>query len=136
VDLSFRRWAVEEEYKDETVTLPSETVHRQPPNGIRQEGVAARLMPVMARTRMIIAQQAYLNEHQRGYCKQAILALAAEAARLVPKDPKQALGLFTERLQEIARGQDSPPAKLRSSQPRLNQPPVNKWSTRNRNTVP
>lgn len=134
IDLYFRRWAVEEYYKDEKVTLQIETFHSQKPNGIRQELFAAMLMTVIARTLMSIAQQAYLKEHQRCQFKHAILTLAAEAAILVPEDPEQALVIFTELLQELARVKYYPPATPRSSQPRINKHPVNKWSKRNRKT--
>ncbi len=110
IDLYFRRWAVEEYYNDENVTLHIETFHRQTPNGIRQELFAAMMMTVMARPLMIIAQQAYLKGHQRCQLKHAILTLAAEAAILVPEAPEQALTIFTELLQEIARVKYYPPA--------------------------
>jgi hypothetical protein len=135
IDLYFRRWAVETYYKDEKVTLQIETFHSQTPNGIRQELLAAMIMTVIARTLMIIAQQMYLKAHQRCQFKQAILTLAAEAAILVPEDPEQTLVIFTELLQEIARVKYYPPAKPRSSQPRINKHPINKWSKRNRKTA-
>jgi len=135
VDLYFRRWAVENYYKDEKVTLQIETFHSQTPNGIRQELFAAMIMTVIARTLMIIAQQTYLKAHQLCQCKHAILTLAQEAAVLVPETPEQALGIFTELLQEIARVKYYPPAEPRPSQPRINKHPVNKWSKRNRQKV-
>jgi len=134
IDLYFRRWAVEEYYKDEKVTLQIETFHSQTPNGIRQELFAAMLMTVIARTLMIVAQKTYLNAHQLCQFKHAILTLAAEAAVLVPEEPEQALVIFAELLQEIARVKYYPPAQPRSSQPRINKHPVNKWSKRNRRT--
>jgi hypothetical protein len=135
IDLYFHRWAVEEYYKDEKVTLQIETFHSQKPNGIRQELFAAMIMTVMARTLMIIAQQAYLKEHQCCQFKHAILTLAAEAAILVPENPEQALVIFTDLLHEIARVKYYPPATPRSSQPRINKHPVNKWSKRHRKTA-
>jgi hypothetical protein len=134
IDVYFRRWAVEEYYKDEKVTLQIETFHSQTPNGIRQELFAAPIMTVIARTLMLIAQQTFLDEHQLCQFKNAILTLAAEAAVLVPEEPEQALEIFTELLQEIARVKYYPPAQPRSSQPRINKHPVNKWSKRNRKT--
>jgi hypothetical protein len=134
MDVYFRRWAVEEYYKDEKVTLQLETFHSQRPNGIRQEFFAATIMTVIARTLMMLAHQTCLNEHQRCQFKHAILTLAAEAAVLVPETPERALIIFTELLQEIARVKYYPPAQPRASQPRINKHPVNKWSKRNRQT--
>jgi hypothetical protein len=134
--LYFRRWTVENYYKDEKVTLPIETFHSQKPNGIRQELFAAMMMTVIARTLMIVATHTYLKAHQRCQFKHAILTLAQEAAILVPEDPEQALVIFTELLQEIARIKYYPPAEPRPSQPRINKHPVNKWSKRNRQHAP
>jgi len=132
IDLYFRRWAVENYYKDEKGTLPIETFHSQKPNGIRQELFAAMIMTVIARTLMFVATNKYLKEHQSCQFKHAILTLAQEAAILVPEDPEQALVIFTELLQEIARVKYYPPAKPRPSQPRINKHPLNKWSKQNR----
>lgn len=132
LDLYFRRWALESYYKDEKVTLQLETFHSRTPNGIRQELLAAMLMTVITRTLMMLAQQIYLQAHQHCQFTHAILTVAAETALLVPEDPEQALSIFTELLQELARVKYYPPATPRSSQPRINKHPVNKWSNRNR----
>jgi hypothetical protein len=135
IDLYFRRWVLESYYKDEKVTLHLETFHSRTPNGIRQELFAAMIMTVIARTLMSIAQQRYLHDHQHCQFTHAILTLSAEAALLTPEDPEQALVIFTELLQEIARVKYYPPATPRPSQPRINKHPVNKWSKRNRKTA-
>lgn len=132
VALYFRRWQVEDYYRDEKVTLQIETFHSRTPNGIRQELFAAMIMTVIARALMIAAAKDYLDEHQRCQFKHAIIVLAAEAALLVPEVPEQALAIFKELLQEIARVKYYPPATPRPSQPRLNKHPLNKWSKRNR----
>ena len=135
LDLYFRRWALESYYKDEKVTLQLETFHSRTSNGIRQELFAAMFMTVLSRTLMMLAQQLYLQNHQRCQFTHAILTLAAETAILVPDDPEHALGIFIELLQEIARVKYYPPATPRASQPRINKHPVNKWSNRNRKTA-
>jgi hypothetical protein len=93
------------------------------------------IMTVLARTMMLLAAQACLEEHQRCQFKPAIIALAADAALLVPEDPEQALVIFTELLREIARIKYYPSATPRPSQPRINKHPVTKWSNRNRQTA-
>ncbi len=135
IDLYFRRWKVEDYYRDEKVTLQIEKFHSRTPNGIRQELFAAMIMTVIARTMMLLATKEYLDEHQSCQFKHAILTLAAEAALLVPEDPEQALVIFKELLQEIARVKYYPPATPRPSQPRINKHPLNKWSKRNRQTA-
>lgn len=135
IDLYFRRWTLESYYKDEKVTLHIETFHSRTPPGIRQELWAAMIMSVIARTLMIIAQQRHLSAHQVCQWKHAILTLSAEAAFLAPDDPDQALCIFTELLQELARVKYYPPATPRASQPRINKHPVNTWCKRNRKTA-
>jgi hypothetical protein len=132
IALYFKRWRVEEYYRDEKVTLQIETFHSRTPNGIRQELFAAMIMTVIARTMMMLTAQNCLEEHQNCQFKNAIIALAAEAALLVPEDSGKALVIFTELLQEMARVKYYPPPTPRPSQPRINKHPVNKWSKRNR----
>jgi hypothetical protein len=135
VALYFRRWQVENYYRDEKVTLQIETFHSRTPNGIRQELFAAMIMTVITRTLMRLAANAYLDKHQQCQFKHAILTLAAETAFLIPEEPEQALEVFNELLQEIARVKYYPPVTPRPSQPRINKHPVNKWKKRNRQTA-
>jgi hypothetical protein len=85
------------------VTLEIETFHSRKPNEIRQELFAAMIMTVIAHTLMLMAASAYLKESPHCQFKHAILTLATEAALLVPDDPDQAISIFTELIQEIAR---------------------------------
>ncbi len=135
IDLYFRRWEVEGYYRDEKVTLEIEHFHARTPNGIRQELFAAMIMTVISRTMMILAAEQFLPEGQECQCKNAILTLASEAALLVPDDPEQALTIFQEVLQEMARVTYYRPKPPRPSQPRINNPPPNTWSKRNRQTA-
>jgi hypothetical protein len=134
IALYFRRWNVEDYYRDEKVTLEIEQFHSRTANGIRQELFAAMMMTLIARTLMMLAANECLDEHQKCQFKHAILSLSEEAALLVPENPENALGIFQELLQEIARVKYYPPHKPRPSQPRINKHPVNKWSKRNRQT--
>ncbi len=130
--LYFDRWEVETYYRDEKVTLEIERFHTRTANGIRQELFAAPIMTVIARTLMIIAADQCLKDHQQCQFTHAILTLASDAAILVPDDPEQAIVIFQEVLQELARVKYYPPKTPRPSQPRINKHPLNKWSKRNR----
>jgi hypothetical protein len=133
--LYFKRWHVEDYYRDEKVTLELEQFHSRTANGIRQELLAAMIMTVIARTLMRLAANEYLDAHQQCQFTHAIFTLAAEAALLAPEHPAQALGIFNELLQDLARVKYYPPLTPRPSQPRINKHPVNTWSTRNRQTA-
>ena len=132
IALYFDRWEVEASYKDEKVTLDIECFHARTSNGIRQELMAAMIMTVIARTMMTIAHDDFLTDEQECQFKNAILTLASEAALFIPSDPEQAVGIFHEVLQEMARVKYYRPNTPRPSQPRINKHPVNKWSKRNR----
>jgi hypothetical protein len=135
IALYFDRWEVEEYYKDEKVTLEIERFHARTSNGIRQELFAAMIMTVISRTMMLVATQQFLADGQECQFKNAILTFASEAALFVPHDPEQAVAIFKEVLQEMARVKYYRPKTPRASQPRINKHPPNKWSTRNRQTA-
>jgi hypothetical protein len=134
IALYFDRWEVEEYYKDEKVTLEIERFHARTANGIRQELLAAMIMTVITRTMMTVARNQFLTGEQECQFKNAILTVASEAALLVPTDPEQAVMIFQEVLQEMARVKYYRPKTPRRSQPRINKHPLNKWSKRNRHT--
>ncbi len=90
------------------------------------------IMSVISRTLMMLAAKQWLPDGRECQFKNAIATLASEAALLTPDDPVQAILIFREALREIARVKYYRPNTARSSQPRLNKHPVNKWSKRNR----
>ena len=63
--------------------------------------------------------------------KNAVMALAAEAAILTPDKPKVAAALFKEIIEEIRRVKYYRPKIPRQSKPRLTKRPNNKWAGRN-----
>ena len=136
VALYFRRWNIEGYYRDEKVTLDLERFHARTPNGIRQELFAAMIMTVISRTMMRWTANHCLPYDRECQFKHAILTLGAEAAVLVPADPELAVRIFQEVIQEMARVIYYRPTTPRPSQPRVNKHPVNKWSNRNRSSMP
>ena len=92
-------------------------------------------MTVISRTMMRVATDQFLADGQECQFKNAILTLASDAALLVPHNPEQAVVIFHEVLQEMARVKYYRPNTPRPSQPRINKHPPNKWSTRNRQTA-
>jgi hypothetical protein len=135
ITLYFRRWTLEDSYRDENVTLEIEHFHSRTPHGIRQELFSAMILTVIARTLMVLAANQVLADERECQFKNALLTLSAEAALLVPDNPEQAVVIFREVLQEIARVKYYRPRTPRPSQPRINKHPVNKWSKRNRQTA-
>lgn len=126
-NLYFKRWRVEEYYRDEKVTMGIEKFHSRSINGVLQELYSAMIMSVISRCLMLLSSQFFLSENQEAQFKNAVISVAAEAAILVPDDPVQAALMFKELLVEIARVKYYRPAEPRPSQPRVNKKPKNKW---------
>lgn len=127
LNLYYKRWKIEEYYRDEKLTLEIEKFHSRTVNGILQELYASMIMSVISRTLMILSSQIFLSGEQETQFKNAIITLASDAAFFVSDDPQKSLKIFTEILKEIARVKYYRPKEPRKSQPRVNKSPLNKW---------
>jgi hypothetical protein len=127
IDLYFRRWAIEDHYRNEKVVLEIEKFHGKTPNSIRQELFAVVIMSVIARTLMVLTSRVHGQKTAEFQFKNAIMTLAAEAAILVPNDPERAAEAFSEILEAIARVKYYRPKTPRPTQPRVTKRPPNKW---------
>jgi hypothetical protein len=132
VNLYFRRWEVENHYRDEKVTLEIETFHSKTPDGIRQELFAAAVMSVIARTLMVITGELFGSANDEYQFKNAIMALASDAAILSADDPQKAVEIFSEVLKSISRVKHHRPKSPRPSQPRVTKKPASKWCANKR----
>ncbi len=123
IKLYFRRWEVENHYRDEKIYLEIEKFHAKTGNGIRQELFAVLIMTVISKTLMQLSASGDLEPQ----FKNAVMTLADEAAILLPDDPQTAARIFTEVLEEIARVKYYRPKTPRPSQPRVTKKANNKW---------
>lgn len=127
VDLYFRRWEVETNYRNEKIVLEIEQFHGKSPNSIRQELFAVTIMSVIARTLMVLTSRVHRSSTAEFQFKNAIMTLAGEAAVLAPDDPDKAVAIFSEILAAISRVKYYRPKRPRASQPRVTKGPINKW---------
>lgn len=127
VELYFRRWRIEEQYRDEKTHHDIESFHSRSENGVKQEMFAIVIMCVIARTLMVLMTEPNPERLCTPQFKNAMRTLASEAALLTAKNPDLALSLFQELLSEIARVKYYPPKQARKSYPRVSRKPVNKW---------
>lgn len=104
-----------------------EKFHTKTVNGIFQELFAAMIMTVISRTLMVLSSEIQNNGIEEFQFKNAIMALASDAAVLVPDNPEKAIDIFNEVLLEISRVKYYRPKQKRPSQPRVTKRPVNKW---------
>ena len=132
INLYFRRWEVETYYRDEKVTMEIEKFHSKTENGILQELYAAMIMSVISRTLMMLCAQTSFSDKHRLQFKNAVLHLSSEVALLVPDDVNKAISVFKDILSEISRVKYYVSKDNRTSQPRVNKSPLNKWKQKNR----
>jgi hypothetical protein len=128
IDLYFRRWEVENYYRDEKTYLEIEKFHSKSPNGIRQELFSILAMSVIARILMVISMVSNETPTQAApQFKNSIMALASDVVAFVSRDPVKSLEILQELLSEIRRVKYYRSKKPRPSQPRVSRRPVNKW---------
>jgi len=127
IELYFRRWAVEEYYRDEKVYLEVEKFHCKNCNGIRQELFAAMIMSVIARILMVLSSTKEDSQGTEPQFKNAVMTIAAEAVVLTPEKPEKAAEIFREVLDEIRRVKYYRPKTPRPSKLRVTKKAKNKW---------
>ncbi len=129
ISLYFRRWEVENYYRDEKVYLEIEKFHSKTPDGIRQELFAILVMSVITRILMAISvEHCGLPTQAEPQFKNSIMTLSSDMAVFASEDPSKALEIFQDILTEIQRVRYYRPKKPRLSQPRVTKRPINKWA--------
>ena len=126
-NLYFRRWKIEEQYREEKTYLDIETFHSRSENGIRQELLAVLIMCVISRTMMALMTENSPEKKHTPQFKNAIISLAMDAALLTSEAPEVALRIFRELLIEIRRVKYYQPKKTRKPYTRVSRKPINKW---------
>jgi len=127
IKLYFRRWKIEEQYRDEKTYIDVETFHSRSENGIKQELFAILIMCVISRTMMLFATENSSGKKYVPQFKNAVISLAMDAALLTAEDPGVALQIFKELLIEMHRVKYYKPKKNRKSYTRVSRKPINKW---------
>ena len=127
IALYFKRWEIENHYRDEKITLEVERFHGKTCNSIRQELFSAAIMTVISRTLMVLSAQLFGEESKEPQFKNAIMTLATEATVLTADDPEKALEIFQSILQDIYRIKYYRPKCPRPSQPRVTKRSLNRW---------
>ncbi len=127
ISLYFRRWEVENYYRDEKIVLEIEEFHGRSSNSVHQELFAAMIMSVIARTLMVLSQMLAGDPRQPQF-KNAVMTLASEAAVLVPDDPVRATGVFQDILEEMRRVIYYRPKTPKPFPPRVSKRSINKWT--------
>ena len=127
IELYFKRWGVENHYRDEKVILEIEKFHSESCNGIMQEFFAILIMSVISRVLMILTSKYFSPSPIEPQFKNAIMNLASDAAILTPDFPEKALEIFEDIIREISRVKYYKAKESRPSQLRVSKKPFNKW---------
>jgi hypothetical protein len=133
IALYWRRWAVENHYRDEKTLQHIEQFHSHTPHGIRQELFAILISCVIARTLTALSVPSEARETAQCFVhpqlKNALMSFAREAALLTPAHPAQAMVIFQELLNAIRQVKYYKPKNSRPFSPRVNKQPANKWQS-------
>ena len=133
IDLYYRRWGIENHYRDEKVSFEIERFHAKTENGIRQELFAILIVCAIARVISALSVPSEALETQLAtkapQLKNAVKSVAREAAILVSTSISKAFIIFQELLQDIRRVRYYKPITPKPSAPRVNKGPVNKWQS-------
>jgi hypothetical protein len=129
VTLYFRRWEIENYYRDEKIVLEIVKFHGKTPNSICQELFAAMILSVISRTLMALSVCRNKKTAGEPQFKNAVMTVASDAAVLVPHDPQQAVKIFNEIISAISRVKYYRPKQPRKPQPRVTKRKINKWAT-------
>ena len=90
--------------------------------------MAGAIMAVISRTLMALTEK---SENGKEYqFKNSVMTIAAEAAVLIPDNPKKAIKIFKEILIEIKRVPYFRPKKKRKAFKRITKRAKNKWVSR------
>lgn len=131
IDLYYRRWAVENHYRDEKTSFDIERFHSKTVNGIQQELFAILVVCVISRVIMALSVTSETLETERctvaPQLKNAVKSFARDAALLVAFDPGQTWAIFQELLEDIRRVKYYRPKKPKPSKQRVNKGAPNKW---------
>lgn len=126
-NLYFERYRIEEYYRDEKIVINVERFHTKSPDGVRQELFAAAIVSTIARLLINLTHASSEAGRIEPQFKNAVIAFAHEAFVLTPLAPDNALLIFKELLDQIARVKYYRPLEKRASQPRVCKMPPNKW---------
>ena len=127
IDLYYKRWRIEMYYKEEKIVLDVESFHSRTENGILQELYAAMTMTIISRVMAAFTESIYNLPAEQVQAKNAIIALAQEAALLAPDCPDKTLEIFMALLDLMHRVKYYRSKKKRPSQPRITKKNHNKW---------
>ena len=127
IDLYFKRWEVEDHYRNEKVVMEVEKFHSNTENGVLQELYAACIMTIINRTLMALSRELTDSNAVEPQFTHAINTLAMEAAVLAPDKPEKSIEIFKELIEEIARVKYYRSRTRRPSQPRIIKKSISKW---------
>lgn len=131
INLYYRRWGIENHYRDEKVGFEVERFHAKTINGVRQELFAILIVCVIARTLSALSVASESVETEKCYkapqLKHAVKSVAQDIAVFLVINSKRALTLFFELVDSIRRVVYYRPKTPKPSKPRVNKGVPNKW---------
>ena len=126
-DLYYRRWEIENYYRDEKVSFELEKFHSKSPNGIKQELYCAAIISVIARFLMMASDHGREGGRIEPQFKNAVITVIDDISIFISSRPRNALKILQEMIGLIKNVKHYRPPKKRPSPPRISKHPVNRW---------
>lgn len=134
INLYYRRWGIENHYRDEKVGFEIERFHTKTVNGVRQELFAVLIVCVIARTISTLSVVSESVETEKCYkapqLKNAVKCVARDIAVFLVINSERALTIFFDLVDSIRRVVYYRPKLPKPSKPRVNKSVPNKWKAK------
>ena len=134
INLYYRRWAVENHYRDEKCSFLVENFHSKSVDGIQQELFAILINAVLARLMTALSVESESIETKKclvmPQLKNAVKSLAQDIAVFVSRNLEKAIVIFHELLDQIRAVKYYKSKISKSSKPRVNKASANKWQVK------
>jgi hypothetical protein len=139
INLYYRRWAVENHYRDEKYSFLVENFHSKSVDGIQQELFAILINAVLARLITALSVESESLETKKCLVmpqfKNAVKSLAQDIAIFVSHNLEKALVIFRELIDQIRAVKYYKSKIPKSSKPRVNKASVNKWQVKRKSKI-
>jgi hypothetical protein len=139
INLYYRRWAIENHYRDEKYSFLVENFHSKSVDGIQQELFAILINVVLARLVTALSVESESIETKKclvmPQLKNAVKSLAQDISVFVSRNLEKAIVIFRELLDQIRAVKYYKSKIPKSSKPRVNKASANKWQVKRKSKI-
>lgn len=139
INLYYRRWGIENHYRDEKCSFLVEKFHTKSVDGVQQELFAILVTAVLARLITALSVESESIETKKCLVmpqfKNSVKALAQDIAIFASDNIAKALVIFHELMNQICAVKYYKPKVSKPSKPRVNKASLNKWQIKRKSKI-